>query len=488
MSIHIKNNYQSESGQLSLQVLIFSAIAMVILSAFLLWADANLKTVYRQADRSLSFAIAEAGIDYYRWHLAHAPNDFQDGTGQPGPYIHDYQDKNGSLLGQFVLDITAPPAGSSMVTVKSTGKVSWNAQADRAIEARWAMPSVIQYALIANNNLRVETGTEIFGPVHANGGMRFDGLSHNLVTSARSTYNDPDHSGADEYGVHTHLAPVDPLPPSPLPSRPDIFEAGRDLPVPFIDFSSLTESLAIIKSKAQSAGRYWGPSGARGYHLVLKTNGTFDLYKVKKLLKRPDKTCKNSLKQKQWGTWSIKAANGEQLIGNFSYPANGLLFLEDHLWINGSINTARLTVASGRFPVNPKTYTHITVNQDLTYTNYDGQDALGLIAQGNINIGMDSEDDLRIDAAAVAQNGRVGRYYYKPTDGIKPYCSPYHSRTKLVFNGMIATNQNYGFAYTDGSGYQDREIIYDANLLYNPPPSFPLISDEYQQIFWNEVK
>lgn len=488
MNITIKKGQRLENGFLSLQVLIFSAIAIVVLSAFLLWADANLKTVYRQSDRALAFAMAEAGIDYYRWHLAHAPNDFQDGTGQPGPYPHDYKDKNGSILGQFVLEITAPSPESSMVVIKSTGKVIWNSQADRTIEARWAKPSVIKYALIANNNLRVETGTEIFGPVHSNGGVRFDGLAHNLVTSARFTYNDPDHSGADEYGVHTHLNPTDPLPPSSLPSRPDVFEAGRDLPVPFIDFSSLTESLAIIKSKAQSVGRYWGTSGSRGYHLVLKTNDTFDLYKVKKLLKRPDKTCKNSLKQKKWGTWSIgTASNAEQLIGNYSFPTNGLIFLEDNVWVDGRISSARLTIASGRFPANPKTYTNITVNKDLAYTNYDGQDALGLISQGDINIGMNSEDDLRIDAAAVAQNGRVGRYYYKPAD-TKPNCSPYHGRTKLVFNGMIATNQNYGFAYTDGSGYQDREIIYDANLFYNPPPSFPLISDEYQQIFWNEVR
>ena len=53
---------------------------------------------------------------------------------------------------------------------------------------------------------------------------------------------------------------------------------------------------------------------------------------------------------------------------------------------------------------------------------------------------------------------------------------------------MIVTDQRYGFAYTDGTGYQTRNIIYDANLLYSPPPSFPLTSDQYQTISWEEVK
>jgi hypothetical protein len=31
-----------------------------------------------------SLSIAEAGINYYRWHLAHSPQDYTDGTGGSG--------------------------------------------------------------------------------------------------------------------------------------------------------------------------------------------------------------------------------------------------------------------------------------------------------------------------------------------------------------------------------------------------------------------
>jgi hypothetical protein len=96
-------------------------------------------------------------------------------------------------------------------------------------------------------------------------------------------------------------------------------------------------------------------------------------------------------------------------------------------------------------------------------------------------VGQYSANDLRIDAALIAQNGRAGRHYYGSS------CSN-DTRNSLTLYGMIATNLRYGFAYTDGTGYDTRNIIYDANLLYGPPPSFPLTSDQYQIISWEETR
>ncbi|MDQ5893346.1 MAG: hypothetical protein QG640_358, partial [Patescibacteria group bacterium] len=33
-----------------------------------------------------------------------------------------------------------------------------------------------------------------------------------------------------------------------------------------------------------------------------------------------------------------------------------------------------------------------------------------------------------------------------------------------------------------------RNIIYDGNLLYAPPPSFPLTSDQYTTLSWEEIR
>lgn len=476
----------AQRGQLTLYVLVFSSVAILILSGLVIWADSSLRIAYRTVDQVQAFQIAEAGLEYYRWHLAHAPNDYQDGTGHAGPYVHSYKDNNGVVIGQFSLDITTPPNGSSLTTITSTGTLGSNPSITKTLRAQLAKSSVIQYAVLSNNNIRFEADTQVYGPAHSNGGVRFDGVSHDLVTSARSTYDDPNHSGAYEYAVHTHTAPTDPLPPTTLPVRNDVFVGGRKFPVPLVSFSGITAGLATIKSNAQSGGKYFAKSGAKGYHIVLKTNDTYDIYKVKKLKKAPS-GCENSQHQKGWATWSIDTSNGsEQLVGNYAFPANGIIFVEDNLWIEGQISTANLTVAAGKLPSRSGSYKNIIVNKSLTYTYYDGRDALGLIAQGNVSVGMVSDTTIRIDGAIVAQNGRVGRYYYKPASESKNRCSPYDTRTSLTLFGMTATYKGYGFAYTDGTGYQSRSITFDAHLQYNPPPSFPLVSGEYQQIQWSE--
>jgi hypothetical protein len=180
--------------------------------------------------------------------------------------------------------------------------------------------------------------------------------------------------------------------------------------------------------------------------------------------------------------------NRTQVTNDGALPDNGVFFVEDHLWVSGTVSNRKLTVASGRFPVNSSTYTSITVNADLTYGAYDGSAALALIAQNNVNVGLYSEDDLRIDAALVAQNGRVGRYYYQGPGGGSNRCSPNHVRTTLTSYGTLITNGRYGFAYTDGTGYQSRNLNYDASLLYGPPPGFPLASDQYELLSWEEVR
>ena len=100
--------------------------------------------------------------------------------------------------------------------------------------------------------------------------------------------------------------------------------------------------------------------------------------------------------------------------------------------MDGQINGGRVTVVAAFLPDNPPFRKNIIVNNDLLYTSYDGSDVIGLIAQGSVHIGMISEDDLRIDAALIAQNGRVGRYYYRPPTGGPQRCSPYDVRQTIT--------------------------------------------------------
>lgn len=483
----IRNSRASgaRSGQLSLQVLILGSIATILIAGFVLWARTYVTSVSRAGLKAQAFTIAEAGIEYYRWHLAHAANDFKDGnTTSTGPYIHPYYDKSGNTIGQFELVITAPATGTTIATIQSTGKVNTDSTIQKTIKVRMGLPSFARYSVAANSDIRFGEGTNVYGQLHSNGGIRFDGTAYNAVTSAKSDYDDPDHSGGNEYAVHTHVSPVDSLPPTAVPVRSDVFKAGRQFPVPSVDFAGITSDLAKLKTLATStSGYYRGPTGGtyKGYEIVLKTNDTFDVYRVN-TVNSPSTSCRNNSTQSDsyWGTWSVNSKT--LLVSNVAFPANGVMFFEDDLWVSGQINTARLTIAAARFPVSASTYASITTNADLKYTNYDGQDVLALIAQRHVNVGLSSSDTIRIDAALIAQNGRVGRYHYASQ------CGTGYTRTAITSYGMIGTNERYGWAWTDGTGYQTRTITYDGNLLYSPPPSFPITTNQYDIISWDETK
>ena len=473
------NQVNKKNGIIIVQMMVFAAVVVMIIGALSSWAATTTRGGRIAFNREQAFQSAEAGIDYYRWHLAHAPADYQDGTGIAGPYIHSLNDKNGNAVGQFSLDITPPPLGSTKVKIKSTGSSSLDSSYLRKIESQVAKPSIAKYSVAGNNAMRFGAGTEIFGPVHVNGGIRFDGLAHNIVTSGATNYTDTDGDACtgNSYAVHTCLSPADPQPPTALPSRPDVFEVGRLISQPTIDFSGFTTDLAILKANAISEGFYRDVSGSGfvGYHIVLKTNDTFDLYKINSWAGLG--SCSSS--PSGTPSWSVGT---QTLQGNYSFPANGIIFIEDHIVINGQIDGARLTITAADL-INPIVYKNIIVNNDLLYTSYDGTDSIGLIGQAGVMVGMISEDDLKIDGALIAQNNKVGRFYYGGGGG----CS-YKNRTIISLYGMIASYARYGFAFTDGTGYVTRSITYDANLLYAPPPNFPLTSDQYTILSWQEVK
>jgi len=114
---------------------------------------------------------------------------------------------------------------------------------------------------------------------------------------------------------------------------------------------------------------------------------------------------------------------------------------------------------------------------------------VGLFSEGDFS-GTDDAKELRIDAALIAQNGRVGRNYFS-----RSCSSTYYQRNIVTVYGAIATNRRYGFTWICGnswtendacdSGYKDRNIIYDQNLTGSPPPNFPTIGN-YAILDWRE--
>ena len=115
------------------------------------------------------------------------------------------------------------------------------------------------------------------------------------------------------------------------------------------------------------------------------------------------------------------------------------------------------------------------------YSNKDGRDVIGLVAEKDVSEGLFSANDLEIDAALLAQKGRVGRDYYTESQS-----AAFYKRDRITVYGSIATNERYGFAWTDGTGYQIRNLYFDNNLLYYPPPYFPT-GAVYELDLWEDL-
>ena len=299
---------------------------------------AEIKKSKEKIARERVFEIAEAGAEYYRWHLAHVPDDFQDGTGVPGPYVHAFKDATGNTIGQYSLAITPPQNGSTIVTVESTGSLLDNPNRKRTVKVKFGIPSLSTYAVAANDVMRFGAGTEVFGPIHSNDGIRFDGIAHNIITSSRQSYTDPDLPSHAADGVHTHNA-----------NENTTFLAGKQFPVPTIDFTGITTDLTNMKALSQTNGLYLSGSGGLGYHIRFNTNDTIDIRRVTAM-----SFCR--YRQGSWrdypdirsiGSETSFTLNGRSSLG-YPLPTNGILFAEDDLWVDGTVDGARITVVAAR--------------------------------------------------------------------------------------------------------------------------------------------
>ncbi len=458
---------------------LFSVISIGSISLAILQNKLNTKMLIRNQ----ALHVAEAGVNYYRWVLYRDNDEYCNKetcitTAPYGPYgPYDYTDSSGGIVGQYELYITPPPLnGSTIVDIKSVGWLLNSPSVKRSIEVKCGIPSWSTYSTLSNDDVRFGAGTEVWGPIHSNGGIRFDGIANNLISSSLLDYDDPDHSGSNEFAVHTHVSPTDPYPdgnnpPENIPERTDVFRAGRAFPSPTISFDLLNGHISTLYGKATTSGIVLENSGSQGYRIVITPNpgplnDQLDIFRV------------NSISSACGGreTYGISS---ETFLLSTSTPPNGIVFVKDNIWIEGHINEDRLTFLAFQEPFTGS-ISNIILNNNLIYTNYDGQDAIGLIAQNDISVGLYSQDNLTIDAALIAKEGRIGRNYYAQSCS-----STYYIRNSITINGSMATKGRYGFAYTDGTGYQTRNLIYDNNLTFIPPPHFPT-TGEYNFISWKE--
>lgn len=451
----ILGNRKGLRGSVLLYVMVFGALAfsIIVLGTASYSLGEYKASVYRSNQES-ALAIAEAGINYYRWHLAHNPTDYKDGTTNPPPYVHVYKDKDGSPVGRYSLNIIPPGTASSTVTVESTGWLDSQPSSHRTIRAKFGFNALTNYAFIGNTDIWIGNETEISGQVHSNGGIRFDGEAEAPVTSAVATYVcKPVHGNGCQNQT-----------------KPGVWGQGGptsywQFPVVSQDFTGVSVSLAQIKL---DAGLSLSSSGKQGWHLLFNNNGTVTASKVSatKCYKGDDLNGA----QDSWFCVDIKT---EDSGTTYPIPANGLIYVDDTTWVDGMVKGIA-TVAAG-------TGRSIIINGNILYVALDGKSKLGLIADQDIIIPHDSLDTFTIDAAVFALNGSAKRYYYSGD-----------MKDKLKVYGSIVSAGTWTWSWISNggsvvSGYREIKITYDQNLNNSPPAGFPKGSSLFL-ISWEEIK
>jgi hypothetical protein len=251
-----------------------------------------------------------------------------------------------------------------------------------------------------------------------------------------------------------------------------------------INFTGLSVDLAAMQSKAQTGGGlYLGPSGDYGYRIVLKANGTIDVYVVDTTYNYWGYTTEDG-----WQT-ERHVINDDDFLGTYTIPSScSLIFVEDKVWLEGVVS-GRVTIAAADVDTAGVERSMI-LNGNITYANDDA--GLLAIAEDDVLVGLTVPENMTLNGIFAAQNGRFGRNHYvtSGSQDVESIHDGYVQQTSLTVNGTIVSNGREGTKWTSSgvftSGFNTRYNSYDRDLVSDPPPLTPEVSDTYEFIEWRE--
>lgn len=519
---------KNSKGFIMPTVISFIVVGVIIALAVVEVIDTNFSAVNNNVQRQQAFNIAEAGINYYLWHLSHNATDYKDGQSTPstpdpnlgyGPYEHNYVDADGVNEGTFTLWIKPQGNGSTVTTVRSIGRVKGTKQI-RTIEAQLGTPSFASYGVVSDSALWFGATETADGPVFSNQGVRMDGTNTSTVTSANATYIPPASLGGDgssHPGVWCDTSIISPVNCNTRDKGDWIYPATQ------VDFNQVSTSLCTMKKLAFASDsataslanqanacnqtpvtrtpaylpqRSASFNNSRGYLIELNTDGTYNLFNI------------NNVKDAKIVGYT-NALTLQSVASGVAIPSSGVIFAEDNVWVRSNPTFhGRVTIANGR--LTSAQTTDITIADNLAYSSKDGSDAIGLVAEGNVYIGSfappaSSSFTLEVDAAVLAETGNVeypSNYVFSNNTCTRGWIS---NNQTLNFYGSVSTRQLWTWSWLrnsscgdnvfDGSlpapsryisGFEYNTTHYDYNLLYSPPPHYPTVSG-YNILSWREV-
>src|SRR3990167_438905 len=233
-------NLKAESysrGVTVMLVLVFMGIFIFLLGTILSYVLTQGKYGRALYAREQAVNVAEGGLEYYRWFLAHNPNIMVNGAGLVSPANYAVNDPEAGALG--TASVTASLNTSCGVVqsadLASEGTANIDQLYKRTLYARYMRPSVAEYSNIINANVWAGADRNITGAYHSNGGVRMDGTSNSIVSSALSTW-----SCTSSFGC------------SPTQTKPGVFGAGSgsalwQYPAAALHFAGISTDFQTIR-------------------------------------------------------------------------------------------------------------------------------------------------------------------------------------------------------------------------------------------------
>jgi len=494
----------AQAGVTIMMVIAFMGIFLLIMGTVTSYAFQQAKYGRALYGREQAISVAEAGLEYYRWFLAHNPDNLTNGTGQPGPYTYTVNDPEGGVVGQAALTVAGNSACGVIqsIDITSRGTSDLNPGFPRTLAARYMRKSVAAYSYLLNSNVWAGSDRVITGPYFSNGGIRMDGSNNSDVLSPVSSW-----ICTSSY----NCVPTQNNAPGVVGSGSGsaLWQWGAN--VSSVNFAGIGANLGNLKTSAQTAGGlYFAPaSGAanqRGYHLIFNSDGTVTVRRVSATIGVPSYSSDtNDLSRSYgWTTREYSIIKTETLVGTYTVPSScSLIFVEDRAWIEGVVKgKVTLVVATPLDGVAAVVPTSVYITNNITYASNDGTAGLTVIAEDSINISLLSPATMELHGIFVAQGGLYGRNLYTAdhsicTNGLQ-YCvdsvsasySPYTKRTLLTTEGTVVSKLRTGTSWncsgTYCSGYQTRVDAYDQLQATNPPPFTPSASADYSFVLWRE--
>jgi Tfp pilus assembly protein PilX len=514
----IKNGFMTVT--LLGMLVVFSILMVAILSMINLTSSSASKSLESQK----AFNIAEAGVNYYLWHLSHNPTDFKDGGTTPatpdpklgyGPYTHNYIDDNAKKQGTFTIWVNPQGSGSTIATITSIGNTN-SGKTTRTIEAKIGSPSFANYSVVSDTALWFGSTESANGPVHSNQGVRMDGASSTDVSSANTTYNPSVSLGGDgssHPGVWCSSSIITPVNCNTRPKTDWLY------PMPSVDFNKISGDLCTIKKEAfkvdpatsalasQANACTQTPTTRTAAYLPQRsTSGTYSISKGYLIELNNDNTYNLSQVNAETDTNStyLTALTRVSVASNIAIPTSGIIFAEDNVWVrSNSTFKGRLTIGAGRLAT--ASTTHITIADDIVYSQKNGSDALGLITEGDVVLSpyappASGNFNFEVDAAVISQTGSVIYPLYYRSAGSTCTKGWTSANQTFTYYGAVASRQSWTWTWQLGgpcgnavsysghyiTGILNNSTQYDYNLQYAPPPFFP-ITGSYNILAWHEI-